>query len=97
MTSQTEMTLRSLLAMDPEVSQPVVEQAIDSLHHRVAPQQELTQVIRYKELMKLLGVTRKSISYYVRKGYLDRVYGCGRQRAIGVSKESYVRFTSRHY
>lgn len=97
MTSQTEMTLRSLLAMDPEISQPLVEQAIDSLHHREVPPKELTQVIRYKELIKLLGVTRKSISYYVRKGYLDRVYGCGRERAIGVSRDSYMRFTSRHF
>ena len=97
MTPQTEMTLRSLLAMDHEVRQELVERAVDALHHRNEPERELTQVIRYKDAMKLLGVSRDTINYYVRHGHLERVYGCGRQRALGISKESYVRFTSRHF
>ena len=44
--------------------------------------------------MKLLNVTREGLKYYIRMGYLDRVFGSG-NRAIGISQESYRRFTSR--
>ena len=97
MTPQTEMTFRSLLAMDQEVRQELVERAVDARHLRLVRQRELSQVIRYKDAMKLLGVSRDTINYYVRHGHLERVYGCGRQRALGISKASYVRFTTRHF
>ena len=43
---------------------------------------------------ELLKVCPRTLIYYLDNGYLDRVYGCG-QRALGVSRESLLRFMTR--
>ena len=90
----TEKTMRQALAMDGEVSDGDVERAIAILNGCPETHQDLVRVLRYDEAMKLLNVTREGLKYYIRMGYLDRVFGSG-SRAIGISQESYRRFTSK--
>lgn len=93
MKCQTEMTLRSILALDASVAKADVERAIALLRGKPTHEKDLVHVMRYSEAMKRLGVSRDTINYYVRHGHLKRVYGSGRQRALGISWESYHRFT----
>ena len=90
----TEKTMRQALAMDGEVSAEDVERAIAILNGCPETHHDLVRVLRYDEVMKRLNVTREGLKYYIRMGYLDRVFGSG-SRAIGISQESYRRFTSR--
>ena len=90
----TEKTMRQALAMDAEVSGEDVERAIAILNGCPETHHDLVRVLRYDEVMKRLNVTREGVKYYIRMGYLDRVFGSG-SRAIGISQESYRRFTSK--
>lgn len=40
----------------------------------------------------LLFISRRTLDYYLKRGYLDRVYGGGCVNSIGVSRESFLRF-----
>ena len=51
-------------------------------------------VIRYKDVLKWLKIHRRTLDYYIQRGYLKRVYGGG-ERAIGVSRYSYLTFIAR--
>lgn len=91
MKAQTEAAVRNILAMDEEVEKDNIERCISIL--RGQPQdKDLIQVIRYKEALKHLQCHRRTLEYYIQKGYLKRVYGGG-ERAIGISRESFIRFT----
>ena len=39
-------------------------------------------------------IHRRTLDYYIQRGYLKRVYGGG-ERAIGVSRDSYLKFIAR--
>lgn len=93
MKAETEIALRGILQLDPEIDKADAERAIDLLCGRKKEDAEPVQVIRRKDAMKWLGVHRRTLDYYIEKGYLDRVYGGG-ERAIGISRESYLRFTT---
>ena len=56
--------------------------------------EDLTHVIRYKDVLKWLKIHRRTLDYYIQRGYLKRVYGGG-ERAIGVSRDSYLKFIAR--
>ena len=90
---ETENAVRSILSLDTEVAQSDMERAIMLLHGKVQSDEDLVHVLRYKEVMDLLHVHRRTLEYYINKGYLDRVYGRG-ERALGVSRDSYLRFTT---
>ena len=90
---ETENAVRSILSLDPEVSQENLEKAIHILWGRVESEDDLVHVLRYKEVMNLLHVHRRTLEYYIDKGYLDRVYGRG-ERALGISRDSFIRFTT---
>lgn len=94
MKAETEIALRGILQLDPEVVRSDIDRAIDLLCGKKNEDTELVQVIRRKDAMKWLGVHRRTLDYYIEKGYLERVYGGG-QKAIGISRESYLRFTAR--
>ena len=79
--------------MDAEVVKADMDRAINILNGRHEEDDDLVHVIRRKDVMKWLGVHRRTLDYYLKMGYLDRVYGGG-QRAIGISRESYIRFTT---
>ena len=51
-------------------------------------------VIRYKDVLKWLKIHSRTLDYYIQRGYLKRVYGGG-ERAIGVSRDSYLKFIAR--
>jgi len=90
---ETENAVRSILSLDPEVSQENLEKAIHILWGRVDTEDDLVHVLRYKEVTGLLHIHRRTLEYYIEKGYLDRVYGPG-ERALGISRDSYLRFTT---
>lgn len=90
---ETENAVRSILSLDPEVSQENLEKAIHILWGRVDTEDDLVHVLRYKEVTALLHIHRRTLEYYIEKGYLDRVYGLG-ERALGISRDSFIRFTT---
>jgi len=90
---ETENAVRSILSLDPEVSQENLEKAIHILWGRVDTEDDLVHVLRYKEVTGLLHIHRRTLEYYIEKGYLDRVYGPG-ERALGISRDSFIRFTT---
>lgn len=90
---QTEIALRGILEMDGEVVKSDVDRALNILNGRKEVEDDLVHVIRRKKAMELLGVHRRTLDYYLKMGYIERVYGGG-QRAIGVSRESLIRFTT---
>ena len=94
MKTQTEMAVRSILSMDEEIKAELVEKALDVLRGKVGPNDEIDHVLRRKEVEELLHVHRRTIDYYLDKGYLTRVYGGG-QRALGISRDSVLRFVRR--
>ena len=89
----TEAAIRSIFSLDEQVDKEDLERAIYILHGRVKSDQDLVHVLRFKEVRKLLNVHRRTLEYYINQGYLDRVYGRG-QRAIGITRDSYLRFTT---
>ena len=42
--------------------------------------------------MKHLHIHRRTLDHYLKMGYLKRVYGGGRKKALGVSRESFLVF-----
>ena len=96
MRTQTETAVRNILEMDDEVVKQDIERAIDVLRGKKdeTGTEGLVQVLRRKDVMNLLRIHRRTLDYYIDMGYLDRVYGGGK-KAIGISRESFIRFTSR--
>ena len=41
----------------------------------------------------MLHIHRRTLEYYISRGHFDKVYGRG-ERAIGVTRDSFVRFTT---
>ena len=94
MKPETEMAVRGVLMMDADIAKENIERALDVLRGKVGADDDLVHIIRFDDAMDLLKVSRRTLTYYLDKGHLDRVYGCG-HRALGVSRESLLRFTSR--
>lgn len=95
MRQQTEMTVRMLLKSDASVTEEDIEKAVNILKGKDGGDatEELQHVIRRKDVLKLLGVHRRTLDYYVEQGYLKRVYGIGK-RALGISRDSFLKFTA---
>ena len=94
MKAQTESAIRGIAAMDPEIKPDDLERAMRILRGEIEDKGELTEVIKRKEVMELLTIHRRTLDYYLAKGYLERVYGGG-ERSIGISRASFIRFTTR--
>ena len=94
MKPETETLVRNVVAMDADVTKENLERAIDILRGKVSSDEDLIHNIRFCDAQELLKVSRRTLSYYIDHGYLDRVYGCG-ERALGVSRESLLRFMNR--
>ena len=91
MKDQTEAAIRNIASIDGEISKEMLDHAIDILRGEMAGRNDLVHVMKRKDVMKHLGIHRRTLDYYLEKGYLERVYGGG-QKAIGVSRESFLRF-----
>ena len=89
---ETEVVIRGLLASDKSVAPEDIEKAIAYLQG--SPDEDLAHVIRYKDVLKWLKIHRRTLDYYIQRGYLKRVYGGG-ERAIGVSRDSYLKSIAR--
>ena len=92
MNNQTEIAIRSIIATDTSIPTDRVERAIIILAGEERSEITHIRILRFKEVMALLGVSRRSITNYVRAGRLDLMYGSGNQRAYGVTMESYSRY-----
>jgi len=94
MKPETETAIRSIVTFDSEVTRENLERAIDIMRGKISSDEELVHTIRFKDAIDLLKVSRRTLTYYLDHGYIDRVYGCG-CRALGVSRESLLRFMNR--
>ena len=94
MKAETETLLRNIISLDPEITKENAEKAIDIMRGKVSSDEDLIHTIKFCDAMDLLKVCRRTLTYYLDHGYLDRVYGCG-HRALGVSRESLLRFMNR--
>ena len=94
MKTETENAIRSIASLDPEVSITMIDRVIELMKGKSAESENLIHVVKYSDAIELLKVSRRTLSYYLDNGYLDRVYGCG-HRALGVSRESLLRFMTR--
>ena len=92
MNINTELALRSVFDCDETISKDRIEGAIRIMNGLAPYEEKPVQVIRFSELVRLLGASRRSITNYIRHGLLDPVYGSGNRRAYGVTMESYTRF-----
>ena len=92
MNINTELALRSVFDCDETISKDRIESAIRIMNGLAPYEEKPVQVIRFSELVRLLGASRRSITNYIRHGLLDPVYGSGNQRAYGVTMESYSRY-----
>ena len=91
---ETDQMIRSMAKMDGEVNPNDLERAINIMRGVKDDNQNLVHVIRRKDAARMLGVHRRTLDYYIQRGYLKRVYGGG-ERAIGVSRDSYLKFIAR--
>lgn len=94
MRMETETAVRSIVCIDTEVTREMLEKALDILRGKTPEEDAIIHNIRFADAMEILMVSRRTLRHYLDSGYLDRVYGGGR-RAIGVTRESLVRFMSR--
>ena len=76
MKPQTELAIRSIAGTDSEIEPKMIEQALDVLRgNPLENNADLVHVLRYKEVANLLHVHKRTLDYYIRMGYLDKVYG----------------------
>ena len=92
MKEETEAMIRNLAKMDGEVKDEDLERAISVLRGVKEDGSDLVHVMKRKDVMKHLKIHRRTLDYYLSKGYLQRVYGGGKRKAIGVSRESFLAF-----
>ena len=83
----TEAAIRCIVASDEDLKPESIEFAISCLKGET----NLNEVFSRHEVMALLNIHRRTLDYYLDRGYLERVYGGG-QRAIGISRSSYIQF-----
>lgn len=92
MKSETETAIRSILSMDDSIDKSALERAIHILRGSPDTEEDMMHVVRRKDAIKILKVHRRTLDYYISCGYLQRVYGGGRRRALGISRESLMAF-----
>ena len=95
MMAKTEMVVRNILAMDPEVRQQDVERAVDVLRGVKAGAEPPARIpyIEYKDAIRFLCISRRTLDNYLARGVLDKVVR-GDGRTMGISRESYERFVA---
>ena len=95
MKRQTREFLALLLKSDETVSAELADKALRFLDRDREPQNDPTQIVLYEDVVKFLGLDRFTIEGYIQKGLLDRAYDPRRKLAVGVTRESYIRLTTR--
>ena len=87
--------ITDLAAKDPSIKPENLKKALGFLNRKEDPMQDPYRVILYKDVMRMLGMARLSIEKLIERGYLERGHVPGRKYAVGVTRESYRRFTER--
>ena len=91
-----EQSIRSVLALDGEIPQRHIEEAICVMKGDDKNPISPLHYVRFKEVYELTGLTPTSISSYIKQGILEPVYHPGRNIIpIGVTRKSYKRMTER--
>ena len=92
----TEAAIRAVLAADGSFDDSTIETAVKIMRGvdtgTGTGDEKPEQVLRFAEAVRLLGVSRRTVTNYVSRGLLDLVYGCGKRAALGISMSSYNRF-----
>ena len=94
MKKETEVAIRNIIAMDPSIRYEDAERAIRLLNGEKDGGVPEVEMMKRKDVMDLLHITRRTLDNYLERGLMDRVYAGGK-KAIGVSRESFIRFTTR--
>lgn len=94
MKKETEVAVRNIIAMDSEIKPEDAERAIRLLNGVKDGGVPEIEIIKRRDVMELLHITRRTLDNYLERGLMDRVYAGGK-KAIGVSRESFIRFTTR--
>ena len=87
--------ITDLAARDPSIKPENLKNALGFLNRREDPMHDPYRVIPYKDVVRMLGMKRLSIEILIQRGYLERGHVPGRKYAVGVTRESYRRFTER--
>ena len=93
MNATTERMLRSLCSLDRAIKEEDVERAIKYLRGGEETTKGRAHILRYNEVMSLLGIPRATLDQLIFFGHLERAYVKGRKYALGIRKDSYKRFT----
>ena len=94
MKPETEIAVRGVPMMDPDITKENIERALDVLRGKADGDEIIIHNVRFRDAQEILKVSRRTLRHYLDSGYLDRVFGGGR-RAIGVTRESLLRFMTR--
>lgn len=90
---ETEMAIRSIISTDGEIPKENVERAVRLLRGETdAAAVDEIRVVRRSDVLRILNVHRRTLDYYVKCGYLRRVFGGGRRRALGIERGSLLEF-----
>lgn len=92
MKPETENAIRSIISTDPEIGKGDVDRAMAILRGTAATEEDMIHVVKRKDAMDILKVHRRTLDYYLKKGYLKRVYGGGRRKSLGITRESLIEF-----
>jgi len=90
---QRELTL-AVLTSDPVASRERIETAAKVMSGKLALR-DIMPICKRKEAASLLGINIRTIDYYVRKGILPGIRGCG-NRIIGIARENIIEYMLHH-
>lgn len=93
MTPQTEIVLKQIIKGDESISPENAIRALALFRNPSSPS-EPTCILPIPKVLEMLSIKRGGLYEYFRLGLLKRIYGIG-GKAIGVSQDSYIAFTSR--
>ena len=89
---ETENAIRSIVSIDETVDKTMIERVIHLLRGNPDTEEDIMHIVRRKDAIKILKVHRRTLDYYIKCGYLQRVFGGGRRRSLGISRESLMAF-----
>lgn len=96
MKPQIEAALRAAMKLDGEIGDVLIDQAICVMKGDEKSPESPLRYIPFKELYEMSGLNKGLVAKYMKLGVLERAYRPGKQAAIGVTRESYRRLTTRH-
>lgn len=94
MKAETEDAVRNILGLDSEVGESLIDRVVAILKgesDEIVPQ---VPILKRKLVLELLKCHRRTLDYYVEQGYLKRAYRPGTKRAVGITRDSFVQFTT---